>query len=297
MHHSPRRRFLKRAALAAGALAIGAPPVQPAETRPAGRRLRLSCAAYSYRDYLSGKAPTMDVPAFIETAAGLGVDGVELTGYYFPQPITERYLYDLKRRCYRAGLDISGTGHRSELRLPPGEARDREIARMQEWVDHASLLGAPFVRVFAGDPPIEAGDEQALAWVIESLRQLADYGRRRGVVIGMETHGRLTTNPANVLKIVQGVPGEWFGLNLDIANLQGDAYAAAAQLAPHAVSVHLKTEHIGGLRGQPMDYRRVVKLMTDAGYRGYLTLEYEGKAEAREAIPGAVGELKEALGV
>src|SRR3989475_12148386 len=108
-----RRQFL-RSSLAAGAGAglasATAPAIEP--IRRTGRPLiRLSLAAYSFRQFLDLRRkpqPTMTLEDFIDMAAGLPLDAVELTGYYFAQT-TPRYLADLKGRCTRLGLDISGT--------------------------------------------------------------------------------------------------------------------------------------------------------------------------------------------
>src|SRR5579863_2809062 len=108
-----RRQFIHNS-LAAGAgvglAATAAPAIEP--IRRSGRPLiRLSLAAYSFRQYLDLRRkpqPTMTLDDFIDMAAGWPLDAVELTAYYFAQT-SPRYLAQLKGRCTRLGLDISGT--------------------------------------------------------------------------------------------------------------------------------------------------------------------------------------------
>jgi sugar phosphate isomerase/epimerase len=287
-----RREFLRDAALmAAGAAAVGGAARQTAAAETPERhglaRMKLSCAAYSYRRFLAGPEKNMDLDGFVEACAAAGFDGVELTAYYFPDPITDEYLHHIKRKCYLLGLDISGTGHRNDFCRPPGPERDRDIAHVKAWIDYAAIMGAPYCRIFAGGVPKDATYEQALAWCIECIEQVSEYGGKRGVMVGLETHGGLTSTAEQTLRIVGGVKSDWFGLNLDIANLRAeDPYAEAEKLARHAIAVHLKTEvNPAGKSKQPMDFRRVIGIFRAINYRGYLTLEYEANEDPREAVP------------
>src|SRR5437879_5000975 len=108
-----RRQFLQKSLAAGAGVGLAASSVQAIEPiRRTGRPLlRLSLAAYSFRQFLNLRLkpqPTMALEDFIDLAAGLPLDAVELTGYYFGQT-TPRYLANLKGRCTRLGLDISGT--------------------------------------------------------------------------------------------------------------------------------------------------------------------------------------------
>src|SRR5262245_11094489 len=104
--------------------------------------MRLGCAAYSYRQALQSGALTL--PGFVDECASLGLDGVELTAYYFPD--AERAtLNDLKRHCFRRGVHILGTAVGSNFTLAD-EAKRRDQVRMaQAWIDHSVVLGAPCI--------------------------------------------------------------------------------------------------------------------------------------------------------
>src|SRR5437016_923310 len=109
MTTSTRRQFLQSAVAAGtGLTAAGSTPAIEPIRRQGASHIRLSIAAYSYRKYLDLKKPTMTLDDFITTAAGMGLDAVEPTAYYFAQT-TPEYLAHLKGLCTRHGLDVSGT--------------------------------------------------------------------------------------------------------------------------------------------------------------------------------------------
>jgi len=298
-----RRELLRDAAVVAaggamaasgGSAAFARGPVE----RGQGPRLKLSCAAYSYRRYLTGDSPAMTVEGFVEACAAANLDGVELTGYYFPQPITDDYLHRLKRKCYLLGLDISGTGHRNDFCQPPGPERDKDIAWVKQWLEYAATLGAPFCRIYAGKVYDGQTYEDTLKWCIEAIQEVSEYGGTRGVMCGLETHGGITATGEQTLRIIEGVKSDWFGLNLDIANFNTeDPYADAALLAKYAITVHLKTEvQPAGKDKQPMDFQRVIDIMRSVDYRGYLTIEHEAAEDPAEAVPRCVKILRGLLG-
>ena len=126
-----RRDFLGMAALGAVACTVARPGTAHAidpigRTRPS--HLKLSLAAYSYRDYLTGPKKRMDLFDFLNLAADLAVDAVEPTSYYFPQDVTTDYLNRLKQRAFLLGLDISGTAVMNDFCLPPGPNATRSFS-------------------------------------------------------------------------------------------------------------------------------------------------------------------------
>jgi len=292
-----RREFFRRGALVAAgtaaALASGGPgAIEPVARKGVGQ-LKLSCCAYSYRQYLSGQDKTMTLDDFIDIAAEMGLDGVELTAYYFPQPVTDEYLNHLKRKCFVLGLDISGTAVGNNFCTPPGPERERHVAQIKQWVDYSAALGVCCMRVFGGNVPKEASLEEAQKWTIESIEECCEYSGKRGVFLAMENHGGITASPKEMLPIVQGIKSEWFGLNLDTGNFRTpDPYADLATMAPYAVTTHVKTQ----VGGQPADYKRIVEILRNAGYRGYVSLEYEDREDPRTAVPKIMRILRDVLG-
>src|SRR5713101_6787681 len=141
-----RRKFIGAALIAATAR-YPASAIEPIR-RTGRRRMRLSLAAYSYRQYLNlTKKPRtkMTLADFIDQAALMPLDAVELTAYYFPET-TPRFLAGLKGRCTRLGLDISGTAVGNNFCTPNPSKLRAEIQSVKNWVEHASRLGAKTIR-------------------------------------------------------------------------------------------------------------------------------------------------------
>ena len=267
-------------------------------TRPS--HLKLSLAAYSFRDQLqpkNGKKPTMDLFDFVDFAADQGLDGVELTSYYFPPDVKPDYLHRLKQKAFTLGLDISGTSVGNNFCLPAGPKRDETLKLVRTWIDNAAELDAPVIRIFAGVIPKGDKEEDAVARAIEGIRESLPYAVEKGVTLAVENHGGITARPEQLLHIVQSVDSPNFGVNLDTFNFRGeDPYGDLAKLAPFAVNVQVKTEI--SPKGQPtaeVDYSRIIGILRDAKYSGYLALEYEAKEDPMVGVPVALKKLRAAI--
>jgi sugar phosphate isomerase/epimerase len=297
-----RRSFLAGTAVAAagGALPALAPATASAMEpvkRAGPTRLRIGLAAYSMRQYLQAKPGTpraMDLLGFVDWAATLDTDAVELTSYFFPEHVTRSYLNELKRRCHVNGLDISGGAIRNNFTLPAGPDLEKWFTHLDMWLDHYAALGAPVIRVFAGVPPKEVSEEQGIQNAIVNLRRACEMAATRGVILGLENHDYLT-HIDRMLPIVKAVDSPWFGVNLDSGNVdRADFYAELTKIVPYALNVQLKVE-AGPAPKVVTDTPRIVKLLKDAGYRGYIVLEYESKPDPYDAIPKHLGEIRAAL--
>jgi len=261
-------------------------------------QLKLSLAAYSFRQYLpqNGKEAKMTLFDLFEMAAGWRLDGIEPTSYYFSAE-DDAYLYALKAKAFRLGLDISGTAIRNNGCLPEGAAHDADIAHVKKWVDHAAALGAPVIRVFAGNKALKTDRETDFKRTTDTLRQCCDYAGSHGVFLAIENHGYLTETAEDVLRIVETVKHEWFGVNLDTGNFSERPYEQMALLAPKAINVQVKSE-VPGADGQgreEADFNRIADVLRESGYRGYLALEYEGKEDPMTAVPKYLDKLRKAI--
>lgn len=292
-----RRQFLKVAC--AGGLTLGfgrlpeglaAGPVQ----RNGKAHLKLSLAAYSYRDFLTKKENPMHLDDFIRLCADFNLDGTELTSYYFPKDFGEEYLIHLKQLTFRLGLDISGTAIANDFCLPPGPQRDKSLAHTRTWIDYAALMGAPVIRIFAGNVPQGDSEAAAIERCAAGINESLTYAARKGVCLALENHGGITATPEQMLKIIAGVKeSPWFGVNFDGGNFRGaDPYSELARIAPYAINAQLKVDLYPGGKHVDTDLERVVRILTDAGYRGYIVLEYEGKEDPRTAVPRHIETLR-----
>ncbi len=293
----PRRGFLKSAALALGASpfvlsrpALAIPPI--GRTRPS--HLKLSVAAYSYRQFLDLKNPKMDLFDFVNLAADMGLDAVELTSYYFPPDVNADYLHRLKQHAFLLGLDVSGTSVGNNFCVPAGPARDKQLDLVRTWVDRAAEMDAPVIRIFAGTVAKGDTEDHAVALAIEGIKASLPYAAEKGVSLALENHGGITATPAQLLKLIEGVDAPNFGVNLDTGNFHGeDPYAELAQIAPYAINVQVKTEVSPKGKGkQEADLARVVSILKEARYSGYVVLEYEAAEDPMKAIPRHIKTLR-----
>lgn len=294
------RRDILKAVPAAVAVASvpGVASAIPPVARSGRPRLRLGLAAYSMRDHLQGKLqPAMTLHDFVEKAAAWEVDAVELTSYYFPDDITPAYVVGLKRHCHVLGLEVSTTPIRNTFTVPAGPDRDKDVAHVKRWLQIASDLGSPAIRIFAGDAPKGMTEAEARKNCVEAIEACADEAAKQGVFLALENHGGVVATPEGLLEIVEAVKSEWFGVNFDSGNFHGpDPYADLARIAPYAVTAQAKVEiQPAGGKKQPADLGRVTSVLKKAGYRGVVSLEYEAAEPPLEAIPRYLEALRAVL--
>jgi sugar phosphate isomerase/epimerase len=299
-------RVSRRAALrglAAGALMSPAALTRGAAIDPIPRsrpgRLKLSLAAYSVRQLLDFSDPKMDMFGFVDFAADLGFDAVEPTSYWFPPDADAAWLRGLRQYAFRQGLDVSGTAIRNDFCVPPAKLAE-EVASVRRWIDRASELGAPVMRIFGGNVPQGADEAEVVEQVVGAIESLLPHAVERGVTMALENHGGITTTPEQLLRIVRAVdaPDGGFAVNLDGGNFHGeDPYADFAQLAPYALNVQLKTEV--SARGKPKeeaDLGRLIGILREVRYSGYVVLEYEAAEDPLTAIPRYAKQLRGLVG-
>jgi sugar phosphate isomerase/epimerase len=297
-----RRNFLRNSASAtagaalAGLLAGEARAIEPVR-RAGDSQFKFSLAAYSYRDLLAGRSPELTLKDFVSDCARMGLQGTELTSYYFPPNPSDEYINDLKAHCFREGLDVSGTAVGNDFCHPPGEERDKQIAQTKKWVDYAAKLGAPVIRIFSGTARNGQTVDQAHALAVAAIEECCAYAGDKGVFLALENHGGLTTTVDGLLKLVQDVQSPWFGVNLDSGNFRtDDVYGDLAKIAPYSINVQIKVmiQPRGG-RKEPSDLGKLAAILREAGYRGYVALEFEEDEDPRVACPRWVDAIRAAF--
>jgi len=235
--------------------------------------MKLACCTYSYRDLLKDGRMTQE--QFLDTAVELGLDGVELTAYYFPET-TPEYLYHLKREVFKRGLDVSGTAIGGNFSEADEQKRRDQIEQVKEWLAHSERLGSSVMRVFAGRCPEGTDRATAEQWVRDGLAECADVAAKHGVILALENHGGLTADAAGTLALVKPLADNpWVGINLDLGNFTGDIYAQFKECAPYTATTHAKVTCRQGDGREIVDYRKAIPILREAGYRGYISIEYE----------------------
>ena len=299
-----RRRFL-HTTIATSLLAPFAQAAEPFQR--SAPRLKLGLAAYSFRDFMlhstSKQEPvegerTLTMEKFIDHCAEWGVDGAELTSYYFPKDVTNEQLLAIRRQAHLRGVSISGTSVGNTFTHPAGPERDKQVASVKEWIDKAAVLGAPHIRVFAGSVPKGGTLEAAKRDCIEQLEECAEYAGKRGIFLGIENHHGIVAEPGDLIDIIKAVKSPWVGINLDSGNFHtDDPYADFAKCAPYAVNVQIKTEiQLRGAKTKtPADMEKFVNILKAANYQGWVTLEFEEKVNPWQAVPVTLEKLRTLL--
>lgn len=298
MRSLQRREFLLGSLATAGTLGAGAASAIDPIRREGRPLMRLSLAAYSFRQALNltRKPPTMTYAGFIDLAATLPFDAVELTEYYFPET-TPRFLASLKGRCTRLGLDVSGTAIRTDFCVNNATRLKEQIDHCKRWVEHTSRLGGKTIRIFGGTVAKDDKEDRARRQCIDAMQECCDFAGQFGIYLALENHGGITGTSEQMLALVRAVKSDWFGVNLDTGNFHTkDPYADLERLAPYAVVVQIKTE-IQRERRKPeeADFKRKIQMLRNVNYRGYVALEYEAAEDAKTAVPRYARQLRELM--
>ena len=300
MSHSRRWFLAASSSLAAGAIVAGSLPaaraIEPIP-RSGTPKFKFSLAAYSYRSLLSGDNPQLTLHDFVSDCAKFGLEGTELTSYYFPKQVTPEYLRQLAAHAFRLGLDVSGTAVGNDFGHPPGEKRQAQIALVKKWIEYADMLGAPVIRIFAGHQQKDQTPAQAHSLMVAGIEECCEYAGKFGVYLALENHGGPTATADGLLAFVRDVNSPWFGVNLDSGNFHSDdPYGELERIAPYAVNAQIKVVMSPmGKPKEPADYARLAKILKDAHYRGYVVLEYEEAGDVREECAKHVDKLREAF--
>ncbi|MCA9193285.1 MAG: sugar phosphate isomerase/epimerase [Planctomycetales bacterium] len=265
-----------------------------ARTRPG--QMRLSLAAYSLRKYLAPRDNTkkMDLFDFVDFCFDHGIPGAELTSYYFPEDLDRDYLLKLKRHCHMKGITISGGAIRNDYCSNNESNVERDIEHTKQWIDHYAVLGAPAIRIFAGNAVKDEDLSVTLKRCALNCEKACRYAEQKGIMLALENHGGVTAKAEGLLEIVQQVNSLAFGVNFDSGNFRSstDPYAELAMIAPYAVNAQIKVDIYADGKHQPTDLARVLTVLREAGYSGWVALEYEAQEEPLVAIPRYLNQLK-----
>ena len=315
MGNPNRRKFLKSAALLPLGLSIAnnAYPLshnaQDVSPRPvATSKIKLSLNAWSYNvplyNHIEGKEHGMSLFDLLEECARLDFDAVDPTGYFFPgyPEVPERtFINRFKRRAFQLGLDISGTGIRNDFATADKNRRKADIKLAKRWIEAASEMGAPVLRVFAGPQPDGHTWEETAVRVADALFACAEYGEKYGVLVGVQNHGDMLKSADEVLKILSMVNSDWLGAVVDTGFfLTPDPYTDIERVIPRAVNWQVK-ELLGDRKEGKIDMDKLVRIIRASAYRGYVPIETlpvpgkEAEYDAYTQVPELLGAFRDAL--
>lgn len=270
--------------------------------------LQLSISSYSFARLLHEGVVTMEgLPAFSKMMGYEGVEFIELSPPEGTPPEGTdvlSYARDLRARCEKAGLPVTCYSVGADFLKGSQADCEKEVARVCRQVDVAKALGAPLMRhdAAAGPGTTTGGFMGALPRLARACRAVTEYAQTQGVRTMVENHGFFCQDSLRVEQLVTRVAHENFGLLVDIGNflcVDEDPVLAVSRTAPYAFYVHVKDFHVksgsgpnpgegfftsrGGnyLRGAIVGHGDVpvgqcLAALKRAGYKGYVTLEYEG---------------------
>lgn len=279
-----RRDFLMSAgALLLGNSSFGLPgslvaKTAGADTPPIGAkipRLLSGCSAFSFRKQLVSGQMTME--DFIRKAVELRLDGVDMTVYYL-KSTEPGYLESLRSLAYRNAVAILGAACGTRTVQADSGKRAEALIDLKKWVDVTERLGAPQLRVFAGILPEGSSLEQGIAWVVEIMKAATDYSGKKGIALTIENNRGVSQTSDACLEMMRRIDSPYAGITLDITHFvptpAQDAYAQIAACIPCTTNTHILDRFDDWT---PIDLERIWKLFAQAGYRGYMSLEYDAK--------------------
>jgi sugar phosphate isomerase/epimerase len=287
MSSSPDRRTFLQSAAAAGA-AIGWSMLGGLASAAEGSKplFKISLAEWSFHRAL--KAGSMDNLDFPKVAKkDLDIDCVEYVNVFFMDKAKDqKYLAELKQRCDDLGVKsgLIMCDHEGDLGDPNNAKRTKAVENHYKWVEAAKFLGCHSIRVNArsnGDPK----EQHKLA--VDGLRRLSDFGAKHGMNVIVENHGGISSNGQWLASVIKEVVDSGlkncgtlpdFG-NFKISSTESyDRYKGVAEMMPYAKGVSAKS-HVFNAQGDEaeIDYFRMMKIVTDAGYHGYVGIEWEGE--------------------
>jgi len=277
--------------------------------------MRIGSSTYSFKrlgEFITSEEEKRTIFSIIEEAPNYGLAGLELLAPHFESQSHE-YVNQIKQRAVANGIDLYALSLENNFVDPNPDIRRQEVGSVLKWLDIAEQLGTPIVRVLGGrwgtadlselmkceglEKPLPGHKyEEALEWVVESLKQCVSIAKEKGIILALENHWGITYSTESILGILEGVGSPCLKVALDCGNFRVNTYDHLQQLAPYAVLVHAKCYQGGGIYYDlDLDYKRIIRILKDAGYKGYLSIEFEGKVAPSIGIPAQVKILEESI--
>jgi sugar phosphate isomerase/epimerase len=316
---STRRQFLQLTALSSLGFTAAAPAAYT-PIPPGGKaRFTPTLNAYSFLEQLNANladaSQGIDLFGVVDFCAKHDIEAVDLTGYFFPgypKAPDENYISRMKRYVHDRGIVISGTGVKNDFATADKAVRTEGVELTKVWIEVAARLGAPVVRVFTGPQQKNPKDWQAAAnnapreevekWMAEALRECAEHGEKLGVIVAVQNHGDFLCTGPEHLSLLKRVDHAWCGALVDTGKyFTDDPYADIAMMVPHAVNWQIKETIGSSLKSPATDFKRLVKIIRDGGWRGFVPIEtlamgrkdYDPAAEVVKVLEA----MREAIGV
>ncbi|MDG2127096.1 MAG: sugar phosphate isomerase/epimerase [Fuerstiella sp.] len=281
-------------ASSAGALAAGLAGQTASATTVVNRRsnYRISLAQWSlHKELNAGRLDNLDFAA--TTKNRFGIEGVEYVNQFFRDKAEDKsYLAEMNKRAADNGVTqllimIDGEGQLGAASLTQ---RVKAVENHYKWVEAARTLGCHAIRVNAAS---SGSYEDQVHRAADGLRTLSEFGDQHGIDVIVENHGGLSSNGKWLTSVMQKVDHKRCGTLPDFGNFGidrnknewYDRYAGTKELLPYARAVSAKTYDFDEARpfvtvdtrwGKETDYKRMMKIVVESDYEGWIGIEYEG---------------------
>lgn len=313
--NSTRRTWLKNAALTGVATMLSSTMVgkelsQAKAAQKYSPPIRLIVSTYSYWHFEKVKYP---IERVIENASRIGFDGVEILHRQMESEDIS-YMNKLKRLAFDAGLALPMLSIHQSFVKPSYDDRKKDIEHTKRCIQLAVQMGIPCIRMNTGSwgtgrsapdyyktgketPLTGYTDEDAIKWCIDGMAECLIEAEKAGVILAIENHWGLSSNIDYLERIYLALKDSpSMGLNLDTGNYVGDPYPQFERLVGNADIIQAKTYYGGGhYYDLDLDYPRIGKIARDKGFKGYVSLEMEGKEDPDIAVPKSFAVLQKAF--
>ena len=304
-----RRDFIQSSLLAGGL--SGIPSSQAIPAKPSLQpSIKLSVSSYSYWHFKGDKFPIEKV---IDEAASLGLEGIDVLHRQMESE-DNSYLQKLKKHAFVNGIAMTCLSIHQGFVTPDKEELKKHVDHTNNCIELAYKMGIPCLRLNTGRwntiksfddlmknrgiEPILSGytEDDGYKWCVDGIQQCLKKAEECGVLLALENHWGLGSTPEGMIRIQDTVNSPWLGLLMDTGNFLEDPYDKLKMIAPRASFVQAKTYYGGGeWYSLELDYDRIVKILKDVNYHGYISIEFEGKEEAKSGVRKSVELLRKAL--
>jgi sugar phosphate isomerase/epimerase len=300
--HLLRRKFLTSMIglplLASTGMTFNSRPASPKIYSGSANGLKTSLNAFSFNALLSDGS--MTISDMLDFCATAGFEGVDITGYYFkgyPQVPSDEYLFQVKRKAFKLGLEISGTGVRNDFTIADKTRREQEVTLVKNWIEVAAKIGAPVIRIFAGNQKNEGiAKEQVTDWMLKDIQTCVEYGKKYGVIIGLQNHNDFIQTAAQVTGMIEKINSEWLGLILDTGSYRVlDPYEEISRSVKYTVNWQIKENVFINGAEKETDMDKLMGIIKSSGYKGYLPIETLGDGDPKIKVNTLLGKLQKAM--
>ncbi len=268
-----RRDFVKTA----GLTTLAAAALSKQAMAASDKKFRISVAAWSmHKAFFAGEMSMMQQPEF---CASVGIHGLELVNRFFEAP-QYGYLNRFKKACADNDVEILliMCDDEGDMASEDKNLRMQSAKNHHKWVDIADVLGCHSIRCNSGHA--KPGDKEAIKRAAESFSALSEYAAQANINVIIENHGGLSSYPDDLVELMEAVGKPNFGTLPDFGNFpdEVDKYEAVKKMMPYAKAVSAKAYDFDPQTGNEtkIDYDKMMNIVLDAGYDGWVGIEFEG---------------------